>query len=249
MKIAVQITDIDLNPGINAPPYCIGRDRGGRVYSPIWFSDTSIPAQFSLYWIEPHGRKWMLGSPLIGQTSLDGLGIGDKKISVENLWLIANDTIHISAGNNDSIDVHDTRIRNVPIPTEDDEAANKEYVDLISVEAALPGGGLNTVATADDANMAVNTIYIPTDDATRTVFTLPDTAAVGSILKVVGEGNAGWKIAQNAGETIRFGTANSTTGAGGYIESTDKGDCVELVCVVADTDWRVASAVGNITYA
>jgi hypothetical protein len=108
--------------------------------------------------------------------------------------------------------------------------------------------GLTWIATADDTTMTVNYGYIPTDDAVRTVFTLPDTAAVGSMFKVVGEGDAGWKVAQNAGDTIRFGNVNTTTGAGGYIQSSDKGDCVEIVCIVANTDFRVTNAQGNITY-
>ena len=39
----------------------------------------------------------------------------------------------------------------------------------------------------------------------------------------------------------------TTTGTGGYLESTHSKDSVELVCVVADTGWSVISSVGNIT--
>lgn len=78
--------------------------------------------------------------------------------------------------------------------------------------------------------------------------TLPTTAAIGSIMRVTGINTAvGWRIAQNAGETIYFGTSATTTGVGGYLESTEIRDSVEIVCVVADTDWNVLASLGNIT--
>ncbi len=78
--------------------------------------------------------------------------------------------------------------------------------------------------------------------------TLPTTAAIGSIIEVTGINTAvGWRIAQNAGETIHFGNQSTTTGVGGYLESTEIRDSVRIVCVVANTDWNVLSSLGNIT--
>jgi hypothetical protein len=80
------------------------------------------------------------------------------------------------------------------------------------------------------------------------VFTLPVTAAVGTIIAVTGiNNNTGWQIAQNAGQTIYFGSANTTTGAGGSLTSTRIRDTVFLLCVVANNDWNVIDSIGNIT--
>jgi len=115
-----------------------------------------------------------------------------------------------------------------------------------TVTIDVAGGGITwNVETGTSANMAVNNGYIANNAGTVT-FTLPDTAPVGSMIRVTGIQGA-WSIAQNAGETIYFGTSATTTGVGGSLTSTDDRDAVELVCVVADTDWNVLSSVGNIT--
>lgn len=101
------------------------------------------------------------------------------------------------------------------------------------------------VESGTSANMAVNNGYIG-NNAAGVTFTLPDTAAVGDIVRVTGL-QASWTIAQNAGETIYFGNDATTTGVGGSLSSTNARDVVELVCVVANTDWQVLSSIGNIT--
>ena len=96
---------------------------------------------------------------------------------------------------------------------------------------------------------AVDSGYI-TNNAAQVVVTLPDTAALGSIVRICGKGAGGWKLAQNAGDTIYWDSAvATTTGAAGYLESTDYFDTVEVVCITADTDWKVLSGTGNITVA
>lgn len=115
-----------------------------------------------------------------------------------------------------------------------------------TVTISVAAGGLSwNVETGTSAQMAVNNGYIANNAGTVT-FTLPDTAAVGDLLKVTGLQGA-WSIAQNAGETIHFGVLSTTTGVGGSLTSTLPRDAVELVCVVADTDWNVLSSIGNIT--
>jgi hypothetical protein len=108
------------------------------------------------------------------------------------------------------------------------------------------GGGATWSVATGDQTVTVNSGYI-TNSGSLVTLTLPDTAAVGSILRVTGIGAGGWKIAQNAGETIYFGTANTTTGVTGSLASTKTRDSVELVCVVANTTWNVISSIGNIT--
>jgi hypothetical protein len=100
--------------------------------------------------------------------------------------------------------------------------------------------------TAASAAMVVNNGYIA-DRGTLVTLTLPATAAVGSRFEIVGKGAGGWLIAQNAGQQIHFAGLNSTVGAGGSIASTLRYDCVELICVTANTEFVVKSSVGNIT--
>jgi len=109
------------------------------------------------------------------------------------------------------------------------------------------GGGLEwTEVTGISVSMAVGNGYILNNVALVTA-TLPATAAVGSVVRVVGKGAGEWRIAQNAGDIIHFGTSTSTTGVGGRLDSTEVNDCVELVCIVADNEWAVMSSIGNIT--
>lgn len=100
--------------------------------------------------------------------------------------------------------------------------------------------------TGTSASMAVNNGYVA-DNAGLVTLTLPATAVFGSRLEIVGKGSGGWTIAQNAGQTIHFESLNTTVGVGGSLSSTVRYDCVELICVTANTDFVVKSSVGNIT--
>lgn len=96
---------------------------------------------------------------------------------------------------------------------------------------------------------AVNNGYV-CNNASLVTVTLPDTAAFGSIVRIAGKGDGGWKVAQNAGETIYWDESTATTtGATGYLQSTDDYNYIELLCITADTDWLVTSVKGNITVA
>jgi len=77
--------------------------------------------------------------------------------------------------------------------------------------------------------------------------TLPSTAALGSVIEVVGKGAGAWRIAQNAGEQIHFGNVNTTAGVTGYLQATLQYDAIRIVNTVADNEWTVLSAQGNIT--
>lgn len=94
--------------------------------------------------------------------------------------------------------------------------------------------------------IAVNNAYI-LNNASAVTATLPGTAALGSVVRVIGKGAGGWVLAQPASVLIKFGDQNTTTGTGGSLASTNTFDCVEMVCTVANTTWTVMSAQGNIT--
>ncbi len=106
-------------------------------------------------------------------------------------------------------------------------------------------GVISWDVVAANTGMTVQTGYI-NNSASLITFTLPAAANPGDTVRIVGYGTGLWQINQNAGQTIRFGKYNSTTGTSGSIASTNQGDSVEVVCVAANTLFVVASAMGNI---
>jgi hypothetical protein len=77
--------------------------------------------------------------------------------------------------------------------------------------------------------------------------TLPATASVGDIIRIVGYGSGGWKVAQNSGQTLHFGATSTTTGTGGHIDSSQQYSSVSLKCTIANTDWVVTDSNGTYT--
>lgn len=98
-----------------------------------------------------------------------------------------------------------------------------------------------------DTSLTANAGFIANKGGTPTAFTLPSTCTVGDVIRIAGKGATGWTVAQNAGQTIHFGSSDTTTGAGGSLASTDPSDCIELLCTTTDTDFTVLSSIGNIT--
>ena len=96
--------------------------------------------------------------------------------------------------------------------------------------------------------MAVSNGYVA-NNAGLVTLTLPDTAAVGSEVRIVGKGAGLFKIAQNAGETIHIVATDTTTGTGGSLTAIEQYASLELVCITANTNWAVISSTGNFTVA
>jgi hypothetical protein len=94
--------------------------------------------------------------------------------------------------------------------------------------------------------MAVDTGYIANNSALVTL-TLPAVAVVGDRVRVAGKGAGLWLIAQHALQVIHFGSMDTTVGVGGSVTAILRYDCVELLCITANTDWVVLSSVGNLT--
>lgn len=105
---------------------------------------------------------------------------------------------------------------------------------------------LYSVVTGTTQQAAINTAYIANNSSTI-VFTLPSTSSVGDTVKILGKGAGGFRINQNNNQKIHFGTIDTTTGVSGYIASTLQRDSIELICTEANTDFTVASCVGNFT--
>lgn len=103
-----------------------------------------------------------------------------------------------------------------------------------------------TDVSGTSASMAINNAYTA-NNAGLVTLTLPSTAAYGSWVWVVGKGAGGWRIAQNAGQTIHYGNKVTTTGATGHLDSTLQYDSIMLICTITDTDWTCPGiAQGNI---
>jgi hypothetical protein len=119
-----------------------------------------------------------------------------------------------------------------------------------SITISGGGGGYTwTEVTGVSQAMAANNGYITNNPALVTL-TLPATAALGTTISIAGKGAGGWKIAQNAGQEIFFGSSATTIGATGYLQSTQQFDSIELLCITADTQWTVITGPqGAITVA
>ncbi len=99
---------------------------------------------------------------------------------------------------------------------------------------------------AEGQSMTVNNSYITNSGGLLTM-TLPATAAVGTIIEIVGKGAGGWTVAQNAGQTIHKIGASSTTGAGGSVASSAQFDSIEMKCITANTDFVIVDSEGVLT--
>lgn len=121
-------------------------------------------------------------------------------------------------------------------------AARRDHVHT------LPKGGVLSWSevTGTTQALAVNTGYILNHATTMIVATLPSTAALGDVIRIVGKGAAMWKVAQNASQYIRFAGLTTTTGTGGYLQAENAYDCIEIMCTTANNGWTVISSIGNI---
>ncbi len=114
-----------------------------------------------------------------------------------------------------------------------------------NISFSVMGGGIAWIEILGTSQaMAVNTGYVANNGALITA-TLPATAAFGSVFELVGKGAGGWKIAQNASQTIFYGNQSTTPGAGGSLSSGHFRDAIRLVCTKADEEFTVLSSIGN----
>ncbi len=84
--------------------------------------------------------------------------------------------------------------------------------------------------------------------ATLLTTALPTTISLGGIIRIIGNGSSGWKITQAAGQQINSTAASTTLGATGSIASSNRYDCLELVCTVANTTFTIVNSKGTLTF-
>lgn len=118
-----------------------------------------------------------------------------------------------------------------------------------SLSLQVSGGGIVstwTVVTSASQTLAKANGYI-SNRAGLVTYTLPTVAAVGDRFSVTLINSGGsWTIVENASQTIKFGSSD-TTATTGSLSSTANGDTVDIICTVANTNFLVLDAVGNIT--
>jgi hypothetical protein len=100
--------------------------------------------------------------------------------------------------------------------------------------------------TGSPVSAAVNNGYVA-NLGTLLTFDLPGTFAVGDVIAIVGKGAGLWVIDAPAGDTIHFGSSDSSSG--GTVTATNRYDCIEIIGTVANSEWTVRSSIGNLTVA
>lgn len=105
----------------------------------------------------------------------------------------------------------------------------------------------NVVTSATNPNSLVKQNGYISKGASSVTFVLPTTAAIGDTFIIAGYGNL-WTLTQGAGQSVTLGTQTTTVGAGGSITATNARDTIEIVCVTANTEFQIISAVGNLTF-
>ena len=106
------------------------------------------------------------------------------------------------------------------------------------------GGGITwNEITGTTQSASADNGYITNNESLVTV-TLPSTCVVGKIIRIIGKGAGGWKLAQNSGQSIRVGTDETTEGTSGYIESGSPYDSIEVICVTTDTEFSAIQSTG-----
>lgn len=204
----------------------------------LQFSDLFLAEGGVINWdngdltITQSGNSLILGGITDIRGSVDNaVALGTTSATWSDLFLGSGAVINFNAGDVTITHAADTLAF----------AGATSYTFDAPISGTVVAGGLPaTEVTGTSQAMAVNKTYI-SNNAGLVTFTLPDTAALGDIVEVVGKGAGGWKVAQNASESIKIGDVTTTTGTGGYISSYAFGDCVTLKCITANTTWRVTS--------
>jgi hypothetical protein len=128
--------------------------------------------------------------------------------------------------------------------------ANQQSVVINSATGQLGtsnGGVTGWSVVAVNGTFTANTGVIANKAGLLTM-TLPALSAIGDTYKITNlNTNLGWAIAQNAGQSIRFGNVATTVGVAGSLACNQVGDGIEFICVVANTTFHVLNSIGGIS--
>ncbi len=119
--------------------------------------------------------------------------------------------------------------------------------NTITVTANPLGLAYHVVSTSTQA-MSTNSTYFVNYGGGLSTLTLPTTSAAGDVLYIMGNSASGWALAQGAGQQITIGSAQTTSGAGGSVASTNRYDSLQLICTTANLSWQAPVGVqGSLT--
>ena len=116
-----------------------------------------------------------------------------------------------------------------------------------TISVGVVGGGTTWTDVSGVSQAIGSNNSYTANNAGLVTLTLPVAMAYGSVVEICGKGAGGWLLAQQAGQTIYYGSSTTTPGAGGSIASTGQYDSIKILCTVADTTFTVTAAVGNHT--
>lgn len=121
------------------------------------------------------------------------------------------------------------------------------HIELTTVGGGGGGVGLTWSTITESITAVTGNAYICNHATVRVIVTLPALCVVGDTVKIAGQGAAGWQLSAYTGDFIQFGSLITTSG--GYLQSTNQFNSVEVTCISADSVWLVTSGVGNLTVA
>lgn len=121
-----------------------------------------------------------------------------------------------------------------------------------TITISSSGGGLswNEITVVGPTQLVVDMGYV-TNNVSPVGLLLPLTSTFGSVIEIVGKGIGGFIISQNAGQTIHLVESSTTLGVTGTIASSapdEFGATFSMVCIKADTEWRIISSSGNLIF-
>lgn len=102
--------------------------------------------------------------------------------------------------------------------------------------------GSTATTTAATKTLAINSLDLANYASGQLAYTLPATAAVGSVIEVYGMSSGGWRITAPAGDNIIM-EDGVDSGAAGHIFASQY-SWVQLRCTVANTTWVVTDSNG-----
>ena len=108
----------------------------------------------------------------------------------------------------------------------------------------LNGSVMKCSEVTMDVNPMVANTWYTVDSTSPVTLTLPATASTCDFFGVIRKGSGAVSIAQQAGQTIHYNGVDTTTGAGGSLDSNAQWDVIWIKTVTANTDFVVISSSG-----
>lgn len=104
------------------------------------------------------------------------------------------------------------------------------------------GGGIawSEISVVGPTALVIDHGYI-TNNALPVQMTLPLVSAIGSTIIIVGKGAGGWVLNPTVGNTILLGGTTATS-----VASSESSACIEMVCITANSVWRIRDVSGNV---